>query len=280
MSGLYPLSVDIIPILEDNYSYLATYAPGYAFLIDPADPPLVLAHLQSLPTPPIITHILTTHKHWDHAGGNLKIVETLNPTQPSDPITVVCGSLDSHPSTTLPCFNSDVINLPGGHVVKCVHTPAHTKGHMCYLVDSAEPKVVFTGDCMFKGGCGKLFEGSPSEMTTSLLRLTSLPPQTLVYPGHEYTVSNLEFAFWALPDSSFIEGALEEARKIREEGKPTVPSTVEYERMGNPFVIAAAGGGGGEGGGWGRILREGEEVGGDELLGKVREAKDKGMHKR
>ena len=59
----------------------ATYAPGYAFLVDPADPPLVLAHLQSLPTPPIITHILTTHKHWDHAGGNLKIVETLNPTQ-------------------------------------------------------------------------------------------------------------------------------------------------------------------------------------------------------
>lgn len=59
----------------------ATYAPGYAFLVDPADPPLVLAHLQSLPTPPIITHILTTHKHWDHAGGNLKIVESLNPTQ-------------------------------------------------------------------------------------------------------------------------------------------------------------------------------------------------------
>ena len=95
--------VEIIPILEDNYSYLVTYhiaAENLAFLVDPADPDVVLSHLSSLPTPPLITHIFTTHKHWDHAGGNKKVIDTLQPTQPDVVIEVVCGEIEAHPSTT------------------------------------------------------------------------------------------------------------------------------------------------------------------------------------
>ncbi|GMH64410.1 hypothetical protein TrRE_jg10251 [Triparma retinervis] len=206
-----PISTEIIPILEDNYAYLVTYTPGYAFLVDPADPPLVLEFLQSLPTPPVITHILTTHKHWDHAGGNKKIVEALTPTQPSNPISVVCGALESHATTTLPCSDNDAIAL-GPHSVTCMHTPAHTNGHMCYYVGTAEPPVVFTGDCMFKGGCGKFFE-------------------------------------------------------VREGGRAA--SCGRGETVGGEV----------EGrGGWSRVVGDDAEVGGEALVAKVREAKDKGLH--
>ena len=113
--------------------------------------------------------------------------------------TVVGGEDDPVQSKTLSVTNSTVLNL-GPYLVTCLSTPGHTNGHMCYhfsLPLSLDPTpksgFVFTGDCLFIGGCGKFFEGTPAQMHASLNKLGKLPKDTLVYCGHEYTVSNYDF---------------------------------------------------------------------------------------
>ncbi|EEF41604.1 hydroxyacylglutathione hydrolase cytoplasmic isoform X1 [Ricinus communis] len=223
-----------VPCLEDNYAYLIIdEATKEAAVVDPVDPDKILqaanhhgAHLKLL---------LTTHHHWDHAGGNVKMKELFPGIQ-------ICGgSLDNVKGCTHQLDNGDKLTL-GSHVnILSLHTPCHTKGHISYYVTGKEGEdpAVFTGDTLFIAGCGKFFEGTAEQMYQSLcVTLGSLPKPTKVYCGHEYTLKNLQFAQTVEPDNVKIQQKLQWAQKQRQAGLPTIPSTIEEEWETNPFMRA------------------------------------------
>lgn len=120
--------------------------------------------------------------------------------------------------------------------IRCIHTPGHTMGHICYFAQDGDQLCVFTGDTLFCGGVGKFFEGTAEDMHKSLQKLLNLPPQTEIYCGHEYTVSNYRFALYIDPDNQDLHQANEEAITLRNHNRFTVPSTIERELKINPFL--------------------------------------------
>lgn len=120
--------------------------------------------------------------------------------------------------------------------IRCIHTPGHTMGHICYFAQDGDQLCVFTGDTLFCGGVGKFFEGTAEDMHHSLLKLKTLPLHTEVYCGHEYTVSNFRFALSVEPDNEDLILANEEATTLRKNNKFTIPSTIEKELKVNPFL--------------------------------------------
>jgi len=125
----------------------------------------------------------------------------------------------------------------GSLEVKVHFTPCHTKGHVVYEVSDAEgPSAIFTGDTLFIGGCGRFFEGNAEEMYNNLIQLGKLPPQTLVYCGHEYTVKNLEFARTLEPNNEDVKKKLTWAKNQRANNLSTLPSTLAEELLYNPFM--------------------------------------------
>ncbi|KAK3022371.1 hypothetical protein RJ639_047345 [Escallonia herrerae] len=177
--------------------------------------------------------VLTTHHHWDHAGGNEKIKEMV------PGIKVYGGSVDNVKGCTNMVENGDKLSVGAEITVLALHTPCHTKGHISYHVTAKEEEdpAVFTGDTLFIAGCGKFFEGTAEQMYQSLcVTLASLPKTTQVYCGHEYTVKNLQFALTVEPDNAAIARKLSWAQHQRKSDLPTVPSTIGEELETNPFM--------------------------------------------
>jgi len=177
---------------SNNYAYLVTdEATKDSVIIDPANPPEVGPVLKDAMAAGSInlTSILNTHHHWDHAGGNKKLLEKLPPN-----ISVI-GGKDCDVVTRTPADRS-VFHIGKNIAVTPLYTPCHTQDSICYFMEDAttNERAVFTGDTLFIGGCGKFFEGSAEEMHTALNKvLAALPDDTKVYPGHEYTKSNVKF---------------------------------------------------------------------------------------
>jgi hydroxyacylglutathione hydrolase len=119
---------------------------------------------------------------------------------------------------------------------RCIHIPGHTLGAIAYFIEAHGGRFVFTGDTLFRAGCGRLFEGTASQMHASLTRLAELPADTRVYCGHEYTESNLRFAAKVEPTNEAIRAARERAAALRARGQPTMGTTLEEERRTNPFL--------------------------------------------
>ena len=136
--------------------------------------------------------------------------------------------------------DAEVIKL-GECEVRCVHTPAHTSGHMSYLVSGGveQPGAVFTGDSMFIGGCGRLFEGGPGQMLAGLQKLGALPPATQLYDGHEYTIKNLQFSLTVEPGNLDAQRKIVWAQEQRLKGDSTCPSTIAEQHLYNPFMRTA-----------------------------------------
>eukprot|EP00899_Mesostigma_viride_P025367 jgi/Mesvir1/6014/Mv24162-RA.1 len=171
----------------------------------------------------------------DHAGGN----ETMAASLPG--VTIVGGTLDKVPACTKPVQHGDTFTLASSLEVTCLHTPCHTGGHICYYVTDKrtpnEPGAVFTGDTLFVAGCGRFFEGSPADMDHALNGvLAKLPPDTLVYCGHEYSKKNLEFARTVDADNTAVHEKLAWVVEQLRGGRPTVPSTMGQELTYNPFL--------------------------------------------
>ncbi|CAA0811000.1 Hydroxyacylglutathione hydrolase cytoplasmic [Striga hermonthica] len=221
-----------IPCLEDNYSYvIIDEATKEAAVVDPVEPHKILRIAQENGVE--LKLVLTTHHHWDHAGGNEKMKQLL----PN--IKILGGSVDNIKACTQKVENGDKLSLGADTNILCLHTPCHTKGHISYYVtakDGDDP-AVFTGDTLFIAGCGKFFEGTAEQMYQSLCTtLGSLPKPTRVYCGHEYTVKNLQFALTVEPENGKICEKLLWAEQKRKNGLPTVPSTIENELETNPFM--------------------------------------------
>ncbi|XP_012255132.2 hydroxyacylglutathione hydrolase, mitochondrial isoform X2 [Athalia rosae] len=223
------MKVQILPALQDNYMYLIIdEASKEAAIVDPVDPDAVFKAVHENQVN--LRKVLTTHHHWDHAGGNENLVKKFQHLE-------VYGGDDRIGALNRKIKTGDSFKI-GNLIVKCLETPCHTTGHICYYVTGNEDTpAVFTGDTLFAGGCGRFFEGTAEQMHNALINvLGTLPDDTKVYCGHEYTESNLKFAQHVEPNNEAIKQKIQWARAQREKKLPTIPSTISEEKNTNPFM--------------------------------------------
>jgi hydroxyacylglutathione hydrolase len=218
-----------VPCFSDNYAYLvARDGSDDAFVVDPSDAAPVIAALEREGLRPVA--IVCTHHHPDHVAGN----EDLLARYGALPVFAHASDRGRVPAQTDDVEEGRSFTVAGLSLAP-LHVPGHTTGAVAYHVEDA----VFTGDTLFVGGCGRLFEGTAEMMLGSLSgKLAQLPPATRVYCGHEYTVSNLRFAVHAEPGNEAAARKLAAAQAKRERGEPTVPSTIAEELATNPFLRA------------------------------------------
>ena len=224
------MEVVIVPVLEDNYAYIIKDTTNnVAAVVDPVEPEKLLKVAKEHRV--TITTILTTHSHWDHAGGNDKLVARLK-VEGQENVPVVGGKNDNVQACTREVAAEDLVQV-GSLDVHVLYAPCHTPGHVLYLCGDA----LFTGDTLFVAGCGNLNSGTPAQMHNALnIQIANLPKHTRLYVGHEYTVNNLKFASSVEPNNPAIAEKLEWALGQRKANMPTVPSTVREELETNPFM--------------------------------------------
>lgn len=220
------LHITAIPAFDDNYLWLL-HNEQSAVIVDPGDAAPVLDVLDKHHLS--LCAILITHHHVDHIGG----VKTLLQRFPKIP---VYGPVHETITTVShPCGEKDKVIIPElGCEFTVIETPGHTQGHIVYY--SAAQHLLFSGDTLFAGGCGRLFEGTAKQMFQSLTKLAQLPDDTKVYCAHEYTLSNLRFAKKAEPNNPDIDQRIAREQQKRDADQPTIPSTIGLEKATNPFL--------------------------------------------
>jgi hydroxyacylglutathione hydrolase len=222
-----PLTVHQFPCLEDNYGFLARdAATGLAACVDTPDAGAILRELDKLGWK--LDMILNTHWHPDHAGGNAEIVAATGARIVGPAEVTRISPLDREVK------GGDVVML-GETQFQVIESGGHTLGHIAYF-DAAD-RIAFVGDTLFALGCGRLFEGTPEQMWTSLQRLAALPDDTTVYCAHEYTASNARFAL-SVDDDPALKARAEQIFAARQRGEATVPTTIALEKATNPFLRA------------------------------------------
>ncbi|KAF9881261.1 hypothetical protein CkaCkLH20_01411 [Colletotrichum karsti] len=214
---------------SNNYAYLVKDDKSNdAVIIDPANPPEVTPVLKKAIDGGEInlTAIVNTHHHWDHAGGNKKLLNELGL-----PKLTIFGGKDCEGVTKTP-GDGESFKI-GSIAVKALYTPCHTQDSICWFMQDGEQKVVFTGDTLFHSGCGKFFEGTAEEMHKALNKtLAALPDDTVVFPGHEYTKSNVKFAASVLQNEAILK-----LQKFAENNKETQGKfTIGDEKKHNVFM--------------------------------------------
>ncbi|XP_053668398.1 hydroxyacylglutathione hydrolase, mitochondrial [Anopheles marshallii] len=230
------MTVTKIPALKDNFMYLVMCnATRQAAVVDPVEPDRVLEVVQEQNCK--LNKLLTTHHHWDHAGGNDGLYQRFRQNTDWGELSVYGGDDDRITRLTHPVQQDDTFEI-GNLRVRCLSTPCHTKSHICYFVEGEQERAVFTGDTLFLAGCGRFFEGTPIQMYDALIgKLSQLPDDTKVYCGHEYALQNLRFAHTIEPDNEDIREMLERAQAADLEGRQAlVPSTIGLEKRINVFM--------------------------------------------
>jgi hydroxyacylglutathione hydrolase len=221
------LEITLVPCLSDNYAYLV-HAPGEGIcaVVDPSEPAPVKRALAAQGLK--LTHILNTHHHFDHTGGNLTLKEefgakVIGPEKDRERIPGIdIGVSEGAPWTF------------GSRQVRVLEIPAHTRAHIAFVFDGDD--AVFTGDTLFAMGCGRLFEGTPEMMWTNLSKLMRLPESMRVYCGHEYTLNNGRFALTLEPGNAEVVSRMKDVTAARAKNEATIPSTIGLEKKTNPFL--------------------------------------------
>ncbi len=199
-------------------------------VVDPGDAAPVIAWLEREGVAPCA--ILATHHHGDHVGGIPALLARW-------PVPVFGPAREKIPGRTQALSGADRIFVPGiDATFDVIDVPGHTAGHIALFGEFGGGPVLFCGDTLFTGGCGRLFEGTPEQMWSSLTALAALPAETRVYCGHEYTIANLRFALAVEPGSAQLEERNGRELAKRSRNEPTVPSTMGVERATNPFLRA------------------------------------------
>ncbi|WP_253341001.1 hydroxyacylglutathione hydrolase [Sphingobium sp. OAS761] len=223
------LDVVRIPVLSDNYVWLLhDHASGDTVVIDPAvaEPVLDAAAARGW----TIGQIWNTHWHGDHVGGNaaIRAATGCTITGPAAEAAKI-GTLDRTVG------EGDSVRI-GEHSARVMAVPAHTAGHVAYHL--ADDHMVFVGDTLFAMGCGRLFEGTATQMFDNMRRLAALPDDTIVYCAHEYTLSNGRFAVRVEPENAALAARVAAVEAARARGEATVPTTIGQERATNIFMRA------------------------------------------
>jgi len=224
------LQIDHLICLRDNFVWLLREPEsGAVACVDPSEAVPVKAKLDALGWR--LTHILNTHHHNDHTGGNLELKRAtgaviVGPAADRERIPGIDVSLAEGETYAFGKETALVYDIPG-----------HTRGHIAFWFEGA--KAVFTGDTLFSLGCGRMFEGTAPQMWASLSKLRRLPGDTRVYCGHEYTQANAKFALVVDPENAALKARAAEVDQLRAQGKATLPSTIAAECAANPFLRAA-----------------------------------------
>jgi len=224
---IHPI-VHIVPILQDNYSFILDNQNGGCVVIDPGQPDPILYALKDINTKPLA--ILCTHHHPDHIAG----VEVLKKTY-NIPLIGPKKDIRHIPGLNSGVTDGDLISYDGIHL-QVIETPGHTVGHCAFF----EPSInaLFCGDTLFSMGCGRIMDGGGEDLWTSLQKIKTLPPETQIYCGHEYTHANGVFAQTIMGKTPALEQRMKEVTKLRENNLPTIPVSLETEMATNPFLLA------------------------------------------
>jgi hydroxyacylglutathione hydrolase len=224
------IQINALSAFTDNYIWLLQDdATRQCAVVDPGDAAPVARWLDAHPHWSL-TDILVTHHHHDHTGGVAALKQRTG--------AVVSGPAGEHiPSLDRRLDDHAQLKVLGLDL-RVVLVPGHTAGHIAFVHEGPAQPLVFSGDTLFAGGCGRLFEGTPAQMHTSLGRLASLADETLVYCAHEYTLSNLRFAQAVEPDNLALAQRLAKVIEQRERNEITLPSTLTLEKATNPFLRA------------------------------------------
>ena len=223
------LEINIINAFSDNYIYLIrNEAKNITSVVDPGESAPVIKFLESRDWD--LDEIVNTHHHHDHIGGNAELLKIYKSK-------LIAPIYDKNRISDIDILvsDNDLINIAGTKT-RVIHTPGHTLGHVCFYM--ADEKCLFSGDTLFYLGCGRVFDGTMDQMWSSLLKLRSLPNDTLVYCGHEYTSSNAKFAKHIDSNNQFLEEAIIEINNKRESGLPSIPFELGKEKFINPFLRA------------------------------------------
>ena len=224
-------SVITIPALGDNFIYLYRYNQSDSLAVDPCDSSLVLRTLHEHGLN--LRTILITHHHWDHVAGTADLKQKTG-------CKVIGADKRRIPGIDSVAADGQVLPI-GGRKVRVIATPGHTSTSVCYYMKPSPGNkngILWTGDTLFAGGCGRLLECDAQSMWESLQRLASLPDDTLVYCGHDYTLENYEFAFGIESGNQDVKDRLDQIRQLQQQGMPTVPSSILLERTTNCFLRA------------------------------------------
>jgi hydroxyacylglutathione hydrolase len=227
------MQVSLLPALSDNYIFLL-HDPQHniAAVVDPAEAKPVLRRLEELGAE--LVAIFNTHHHMDHVGGNRELIQHF-------PHTRVYGGAHDRgriPGQQVFCDEGDKIEF-AGRVGEVLFVPGHTSGHIAYYFpphQEGEPGELFCGDTLFAGGCGRLFEGTPTQMVASLSKLRALPDNTRVWCAHEYTQKNLQFALSVDAENPDLQARLAQVKAARQRLEATIPSVLGIEKRTNPFL--------------------------------------------
>ncbi|MDX2507865.1 MAG: hydroxyacylglutathione hydrolase [Gammaproteobacteria bacterium] len=221
--------VTYVPAFNDNYIWFIhglpeKHAQKQIIIVDPGDEEPVIQSIEHNHYEP--QAIFITHHHWDHTGGVSALVKKYQ-------LPVYGPANEKIPHITHALSENQTISLkPMGLSFTILDVPGHTKGHIAYLGQ----QLLFIGDTLFAGGCGRLFEGTAEQMHHSLCKLLELDNNTIVYCAHEYTEDNLRFAQRVEPDNERLKNRINETRRLRQNLQATVPSSLELEKQTNPFL--------------------------------------------
>ncbi|NWG45386.1 MAG: hydroxyacylglutathione hydrolase [Alphaproteobacteria bacterium] len=221
------LEIYMFPCLRDNYGFLIhDRRARVTAAIDTPDAGAIEKALKAKGWK--LTHILNTHHHADHTGGNAELKARTKCT-----VVGPRREVNKIPGLDIPLADGDIFRF-GSHMAQVIDVPGHTNGHIAYWF--AEDRVAFVGDTLFAMGCGRLFEGTPQTMWRSLQKLMALPEDTVLYCAHEYTEANGAFALSVEPENRDLRDRMDEVRRLRAGGRPTVPTTLGLELRTNPFL--------------------------------------------
>ncbi|MBM0741648.1 hydroxyacylglutathione hydrolase [Phormidium sp. CLA17] len=222
-----------IPVLSDNYVFLLHDAEAnVAAVVDPAIAEPVLQKLKELGA--TLVAIFNTHHHSDHVGGNTKLLQHF-------PDAIIYGGVEDRgriPGQQVFLQESDRVSF-ANHTAEVFFVPGHTRAHIAYYFPPVVPGEMgnlFCGDTLFSGGCGRLFEGTPTQMVESLGKLRNLPDSTYVWCAHEYTLKNLQFNLTVDSSNQDLQRRFAEVKQMRDRNEATIPANLGIEKRTNPFL--------------------------------------------